>query len=336
MASGSGLSIDVHMAPMRPFVGAASEGAGDQPLWSPMSSSLITGAEEAVLVDTLITFDQVDVLADWAERHDKRITAVLITHGHSDHWIGLGRLLERFPDARGLATGKVLDRARFEATDAGLQKYWHTCFPGEIPDSPVLPGLLEDGTFELDGHELQIIDVGQGDAEHSSLVYAPSIGAVVAGDVVYNQVHMMTAETDGASRAAWVANLDAIAALNPTTVVSGHKRVGAPDSPETIEQSQQVPARLQPHRGRPGDRGRHRRRHAGAARRPRQSASAVVCSQAGGRQAQLNRAISMTGAGCGAQPEFRMSSRSGAAHEPNSLQNAPTSDAKHRRDKGTL
>jgi glyoxylase-like metal-dependent hydrolase (beta-lactamase superfamily II) len=224
---------------MRPFVGAASQGAGDQPLWSPMSSSLIAGEEEAVLVDTLITFDQVDALADWAESHGKPITAILITHGHSDHWIGLARLLERFPDARGLAIGKVLDRARFEATDEALRKYWHTCFPGEIPDSPVLPGLLEGGKLELDGHELQIIDVGQGDTEHSSIVYAPSIGAVVGGDVVYNQVHMMTAETNAASREAWVHSLDAIAALNPTTVVSGHKRVGAPDSPETIEQSRQ-------------------------------------------------------------------------------------------------
>jgi hypothetical protein len=70
-------------------------------------------------------------------------------------------------------------------------------------------------------------------------VYAPSIGAVVAGDVVYNQVHMMTAETDAASREAWITSLDAIAALNPATVVSGHTRVGAPDSPETIEQSRQ-------------------------------------------------------------------------------------------------
>jgi glyoxylase-like metal-dependent hydrolase (beta-lactamase superfamily II) len=239
MTSESGLSIDVHVAPMRPFVGAASQGAGDQPLWSPMSSSLIAGEQEAVLVDTLITFDQVDVLADWAESHGKPITAILITHGHSDHWIGLARLLERFPDARGLATAKVLERARFEATDEALRKYWHTCFPGEIPDSPVLPGLLEEGKLELDGHELQIIDIGQGDTEHSSIVYAPSIGAVVGGDVVYNQVHMMTAETNAASREAWVRSLDAIAALNPTTVVSGHKRVGAPDSPETIEQSRQ-------------------------------------------------------------------------------------------------
>jgi glyoxylase-like metal-dependent hydrolase (beta-lactamase superfamily II) len=239
MSSESGLSIDVHVAPMRPFVGAASQGAGDQPMWSPMSSSLIIGAEDAVLVDTLITFNQVDELADWAQSHGKRITTILITHGHSDHWIGLARLLERFPDARGLATSKVLGRARFEATDEGLQKYWHTCFPGEIPDSPMLPGLLEEGKFELDGHEIQIIDIGQGDTEHSSIVYAPAIGAVVAGDVVYNQVHMMTAETDAASRDAWVASLDAIAALNPTTVVSGHKRVGAPDSPRTIEQSRQ-------------------------------------------------------------------------------------------------
>lgn len=103
----------------------------------------------------------------------------------------------------------------------------------------MLPGLLEDGKLDLDGHELRVIDVGQGDTEHSSIVYAPSIGAVVAGDVVYNQVHMMTAETDAAARDAWIASLDAIAALNPATVVSGHKRVGAPHSPETIEQSRQ-------------------------------------------------------------------------------------------------
>lgn len=239
MTADTELSIDVHVAPMRPFAGAAAQGAGDQPLWSPMSSTLIAGERNAVLVDTLITFDQVDVLADWVASHGKHVIAILITHGHSDHWIGLARLLERFPEARALATGKVLDRARFEATDDGLQRYWHTCFPGEIPDSPVLPGLLEADTLELDGHEVKIVEIGQGDTEHSSLVYAPSIGAVVAGDVVYNQVHMMTAETDATSREAWIASLDAIAALNPTTVVSGHKRVGAPDTPDTIGQSRQ-------------------------------------------------------------------------------------------------
>jgi hypothetical protein len=35
----------------------------------------------------------------------------------------------------------------------------------------------------------------------------------------------MTAETDAASRDAWVASLDAIAALNPAIVVSGHRPI---------------------------------------------------------------------------------------------------------------
>ena len=45
--SGSGLSTDVHLAPIRRFVGFASEGARDQPIWSPMSNTIIGRAEEA-------------------------------------------------------------------------------------------------------------------------------------------------------------------------------------------------------------------------------------------------------------------------------------------------
>ena len=230
------LSIDVYVTPMRSFV-TESDPRGPQPIWSPMSSTLIAGERDAVLVDTLVTFDQADALADWVRSRGKHLAAVLITHGHSDHWLGLSRLLERFPDARGLATAKVLERARFEALPHG-REYWQSRFPGEVPTEPVLPELLDAGSFELEGQELRFIDT-QGDIEHTSMVYAPSIGAVVAGDVVYNHVHMMTAETDATSRGAWIASLDAIEALNPTTVVSGHKRFGAPDTPDTIEQSRQ-------------------------------------------------------------------------------------------------
>src|SRR6201992_161303 len=98
--SPSPLTVDVYVAPMRPFSGAPAEAPGDEPLWSPMSSTLIAGQRDALLVDTLVTVGQVDALADWVRGFGKRVTGVYVTHGHSDHWIGLARLPEDLPAAR--------------------------------------------------------------------------------------------------------------------------------------------------------------------------------------------------------------------------------------------
>ena len=233
------LNLDVHIAPMRPMKGAPPQGPGDDPMWSPISATLIHGQDEAVLVDTLVTFDQVDALADWIDGFGKRLVGIYITHGHSDHWIGLSRLRERFGDVPGWARPKVFERAVFEATNPGLSGYWQGVFPGEIPERPQTPDRLETTSIELEGSEIRVIDIGQGDTEHSTIVHVPSIRAVVSGDVVYNEVHMMTAETDARSRQNWIDNLNQIASLDPQIVVSGHHRVGAPNDPESIGESQQ-------------------------------------------------------------------------------------------------
>ena len=237
MSSDSELSINVHVAPMRGFVTSAAPPAGIRPMWSPLSSTLIAGERDAILVDTTITYDQVDPLADWVERFGKQVVGVVITHGHSDYWIGLPRLQERFPHARGLATSDVLARpVRGDRRgDAGLLA---RPVPRRDPRGPVLPELFDGDSVDLDGHKLRVIDIGQGDIEHSTIVHVPSLRAVAAGDVVYNQVHMLTALTDATAREAWIASIDSIAALDPDIVVAGHKRVGAPDSRDTIEQSE--------------------------------------------------------------------------------------------------
>lgn len=122
MTTDNGLGIHVHVAPMRPVPDPDAQEAGIRPMWSPCSSTLITSETEALLVDTLITYDQVDALADWVKGFGKPLVGVLLTHGHSDHWIGLSRLQEHFPGLRGLATKDVLTRAKYEAADLGY--YW--------------------------------------------------------------------------------------------------------------------------------------------------------------------------------------------------------------------
>jgi glyoxylase-like metal-dependent hydrolase (beta-lactamase superfamily II) len=206
-----------------------------------MSATLIYGEHDAILVDTLATYDQVDALADWIDARKRRLSRVYITHGHGDHWLGLARLIQRFPGANGLATAEVLARAQFEGADSGMAGYWDAIFPGEVPAAAekVLPQLLTADTIDLEGNELRVIRVGRADTAESTVLHVPSLAAVVTGDLAYNEVHMMTAEAGGPELAQWITNLDGIAALEPTFVVAGHKKVDNGNDAKIIAESQQ-------------------------------------------------------------------------------------------------
>ena len=234
------LSLDVYVAPMRPYTSPDQLGEGEVATWAPSSSTLISGPTEGILIDALLTFDNADQIAEMAKRSGKNITGVYITHGHGDHWLGLARLLEHFPDARGFAAPEVAARAAWEAEIDKKTGYWTSRFPGELPETPVLPEEISDDEIMVDGQVVNLIHIGQGDIDGSTIFHVPAADAVVAGDVVYNNVHMMFYEADAAKREAWIASIDAIAALNATTVVAGHKSVGAADLPEnTLAVSQQ-------------------------------------------------------------------------------------------------
>src|SRR6266852_5318666 len=237
--SSSPLSIDVHVAPMRPYTSPDQLGQGEVATWAPSSSTLISGPTEGILIDDLLTFENADQIAAWAKRFGKKITGVYITHGHSDHWLGLARLLQHFPAARGYAAPEVAARAAWEVEFNKRSKYWTSRFPGELPETPVVPEVLDTDEILVDGQVVYLIHVGQGDIAGSTIFHVPSAGAVICGDVIYNNVHMMMYEADAAKREAWIASVAAIAALNPKIVVAGHKSVGAADRPENLAASQQ-------------------------------------------------------------------------------------------------
>src|SRR5258707_14205530 len=235
----SPLSIDVYVAPMRSYTSPDQLGEGEVATWAPSSSTLIFGPTDGILIDALLTFENADQIAAWAKSFGKKITGVYITHGHSDHWLGLARLLHHFPDARGYAAPEVVGRAAWEVEFNKKSKYWTSRFPGELPETPVVPEVLKTDQILVDGQVVNLIHVGQGDIAGSTIFHVPSADAVVCGDVVYNNVHMMMYEADEAKRQAWIASIDAVGALNPKIVVAGHKSVGAADLPENLAASQQ-------------------------------------------------------------------------------------------------
>ena len=205
---------------------------------SPVSSTLIYGEHDAVLVDPPFTYEQVNSVGDWIERSGKHLTAVYATHGHGDHWFGTDLLLQRFPDAHAYATDGTIAMMHKQGTE-GRAQMWDVDFPGLIPPSPVVYRPIPADGIELEGHRLLAVEVGHTDTDDTTVLHVPSIGLVVAGDVAYNGVHQYLLESAHGGIEAWLAALDKVAALRPRAVVAGHKNKDLPDDPAIIAQTRE-------------------------------------------------------------------------------------------------
>jgi len=127
---------------------------------------------------------------------------------------------------------------RQQASPESISGFWSARFPGQIPDRLVIAEELKEDTFDLEGQELAAVDVGHSDTDNTTCLHVPSAGLVVAGDVAYNDVHLMLAESrDSQKRMEWISALDKIESLKPRAVIAGHKRPENDDHPRIIEET---------------------------------------------------------------------------------------------------
>jgi glyoxylase-like metal-dependent hydrolase (beta-lactamase superfamily II) len=208
-------------------------------IFQAIASTLIYGKRDAVLVDAFMTDKQANELADWVAANGKNLTTIYVTHGHGDHWFGIATLLERFPNARAVATPDVVKVMRQHASPDVLEKVWKAAFPGQIPERLLIAEELKGNVIDLEGDELVAVELGHTDTDHTTCLNVPSIGLVVAGDAAYNDVHLYLAESNANSRRQWIAALDKIESLNPRAVIASHKRPDRADSPQIIEETRQ-------------------------------------------------------------------------------------------------
>src|SRR6202789_1277780 len=188
------LGVNVFTAPGKAMVGERPKPFGEPLGFDPITSTLIFGEYDAVLVDAMGTVAEAEALANWIALHNRNLETIYITHAHFDHFYGLGILLDRFPGARAITTPSALAAMQTSFTPA-VERLARQMFPGQVPTRLVPPEAWEHDTLTLEGHELRIIEPGRTDSPDSTSLYVPSIGLVVAGDVVYNQCHMYVGDT---------------------------------------------------------------------------------------------------------------------------------------------
>jgi glyoxylase-like metal-dependent hydrolase (beta-lactamase superfamily II) len=229
----SSLSIDVFNSGYKPIPGGPGWDDSTPATWPASTSTLISGDRDALLVDALMTTSEGERLAAWVQNSGKRPHAIFVTHGHADHFFGAGPVLDAFPGAPLMACDQqVVDEARGQTTPQFMAA-WNSWFAGQFSPSPVMPTLTSSQEFDLEGHPLLFRTIGDADGVLATIVHVPDMHAICSGDIVYNDIHMWLRRSTPASREAWLASLDAVAALKPSTIITGHKDPGAPDDNAT-------------------------------------------------------------------------------------------------------
>jgi glyoxylase-like metal-dependent hydrolase (beta-lactamase superfamily II) len=215
------LTMDVWLGSSRPIARTGLDGTGPA-TWSPTTATLITGERDAVLVDALMTVDEADDLVAWIRGTGKRLRAVVVTQGQADHFFGLGQVLRAFPGAVATAVAGVAEQAQVHTRPA-LRSRWETLFPGRLPPTVTAPTPAPAGAIDLEGHALQLFDLGEVGGRPTSVVSVRDLDTLVGGDLVYNRVHPWLVGTDPASRRRWWRSLDVVEALRPSWLVAGHR-----------------------------------------------------------------------------------------------------------------
>jgi glyoxylase-like metal-dependent hydrolase (beta-lactamase superfamily II) len=205
--------------------------------WVTNTSTLIHGKRDAVLVDTFLSAQHSRELADWLVERGKNLVTIYITHAHGDHYFGLSLLLDRFPNAKALATASVVAAIQSQIKPEVVKNFWEPRFPGQLPTRLIAPEVLDGDTFYLEGEALKVVELGHTDTTHSTGLHLPSIRFVNSGDGVYNNTHLYLAESDAKSRDEWLRALDRIESLNPQAVVAGHGVLEPDSSPRHIEET---------------------------------------------------------------------------------------------------
>ena len=189
-----------------------------------VNSTLVYGEKEAMVIDA--GFTRADALRIAANVLDsgKQLTTIYVSQADPDYYFGVETLKEVFPQADVVTTPAVLEK--LSAKLAGKVAFWGPKMGANAPRKPLVPRALEGNILTLEGQTIEIRGT-QGPLAHRPYAWIPSIKAVVGNIGVFGNMHVWTADTQTpALRAAWVAQLDEMAALKPELVIPGHMQAG--------------------------------------------------------------------------------------------------------------
>src|SRR5882672_11429772 len=196
----------------------------DDQFWT--NSVIVEGAHKVMLVDAQLTRTNAErVLKEIKESH-KPLSLIYITHEHADHFLGLEVFKEAYPNVRIIAVPAVLPRIH-KVYQEKIDK-WKQLLPSDAATHVVPIDPFDGSTITFDGSNIEVLQHIRGDTDENTMLWIPGQRILIGGDVVFNDMHVYTPETDSQARTKWLSSLKTIRALQPSVVIPGHSKAGAP------------------------------------------------------------------------------------------------------------
>ena len=196
----------------------------DDQFW--VNSIIIEGTHEVMLIDAQLTKTNAERVLQEIKETKKPLSIIYVTHEHADHFLGLEVFREAYPGVRIIANSAVTDRIN-KVYQEKIDK-WQKIL-GSAASSRVVAISKFDGNFiEFENSKIEVLKHIRGDTDENTMLWIPGQRILIAGDVLFNDMHVYTAETDSKARGEWLNSLIKIRELNPAVVIPGHSKVGAP------------------------------------------------------------------------------------------------------------
>ena len=186
----------------------------------PVTSTLITGDNEAMLIDAQFQRNDAQALVRMIRDSGKKLTTVFISAADPDFYFGLDVIKTQFPDVQVLASTETIKK--IQQTIVRKEAYWGPILGENAPQMLVIPKPLEGNTLSVDGEQINVVGLDGSDPAHAFL-WIPESKTVLGGVALYENMHVWIADTQTQeSRDHWRGTLDAITALQPERVIPGH------------------------------------------------------------------------------------------------------------------
>jgi glyoxylase-like metal-dependent hydrolase (beta-lactamase superfamily II) len=198
--------------------------SADDQFW--VNSVIIEGEHEVMLVDAQLTKTNAERVLEEIKKTKKPLSIVYITHEHADHFLGLEVFREAYPGVRIIANSAVVDRINKVYQDK-IDK-WRKILGSGATSSVVAIEKFDENFIEFESSKIEVLKSIRGDTDENTMLWVPGQRILIAGDVLFNNMHVYTAETDSKARGKWLNSLQKIRELKPSVVIPGHSKVGAP------------------------------------------------------------------------------------------------------------